>query len=280
MNQPEERRPPCEWCSGPVPDGARRDSRFCSKLCRQASWRFDRPGRERRVAADVGRDASVRDLRDASRAAASGPARRFAYADPPYPGDAHYYRDHPDYAGEVDHAQLVDRLIADYPDGWALSTSSRALRDVLALCPPAVRVGAWTKPAPPTDSARARRAWEPVIFAGGRPLPRGGVTVLDWVHAATPRAFPGQIVGTKPAGFSWWLFDNLGARPDLGDTLDDLFPGSGAVTVAWARYVAPASSARRVAARSRRDGILDPSRGFDVPLWGDDEPETAALSAP
>jgi hypothetical protein len=48
---------------------------------------------------------------------------RFAYADPPYPGQAwRVYGRHEDYAGEVDHAELIARLERDYPDGWALST--------------------------------------------------------------------------------------------------------------------------------------------------------------
>jgi len=33
---------------------------------------------------------------------------KIAYADPPYIGCAHLYRDHPDYAGEVDHPALID----------------------------------------------------------------------------------------------------------------------------------------------------------------------------
>ena len=61
---------------------------------------------------------------------------RFAYADPPYPGQSkRLYGDHPDYAGEVDHTALVDRLVSEYPDGWALSTSVEALRGVLVLLP-------------------------------------------------------------------------------------------------------------------------------------------------
>jgi hypothetical protein len=36
---------------------------------------------------------------------------KFAYADPPYPGQARrHYSDHPDYGGEVDHRELIDRL--------------------------------------------------------------------------------------------------------------------------------------------------------------------------
>ena len=43
---------------------------------------------------------------------------RLAYADPPYPGQSkRYYGDQPSYAGEVDHAALIERL-SGY-DGWA-----------------------------------------------------------------------------------------------------------------------------------------------------------------
>lgn len=42
---------------------------------------------------------------------------RLAYADPPYPGCAALYKDHPDYAGEVDHAALL-RTLQDNYDGW------------------------------------------------------------------------------------------------------------------------------------------------------------------
>ena len=45
---------------------------------------------------------------------------------------------------------------------------------------------------------------------------------------------PGRVPGTKPAAVCRWIFGLLGAAP--GDTLDDLFPGSGAVTRAWAAY--------------------------------------------
>ena len=56
---------------------------------------------------------------------------RVAYADPPYPGQAkRHYGGHPDYAGEVDHAELVYRLVSEF-DGYCLHTSSSALLDVL-----------------------------------------------------------------------------------------------------------------------------------------------------
>ena len=61
---------------------------------------------------------------------------RFAYADPPYPGQARrHYKHHPDFDGEVDHGALIERLMDEFPDGWALSTSESALKDVLELVP-------------------------------------------------------------------------------------------------------------------------------------------------
>jgi hypothetical protein len=158
---------------------------------------------------------------------------RLAYADPPYPGKSSLYREHPDYAGEVDHGALIGRL-STY-DGWALSTSAAALRDVLASCPPGVRVGSWHRGERPTRSAWPLNAWEPVIFWGGRPLPDAPLQArrLDALeYFARPRLTdPGRIIGAKPAVFARWVFDLLGAQP--GDELDDLFPGSGGVGRAW-----------------------------------------------
>ena len=82
-------------------------------------------------------------------------AGRYAWPTPtrPIPGKAWLYRDHPDYAGEVDHAALIGRL-SGY-DGWALSTSAEALPGMLALCPPGVRVAAWHRGERPTASRLA-----------------------------------------------------------------------------------------------------------------------------
>src|SRR3954469_12856448 len=71
---------------------------------------------------------------------------RFAYADPPYVGQAKKHYNHDPNCAEVDHRELVARLVVQYPDGWALSLSSPSLRQILALCPADVRVMAWVKP--------------------------------------------------------------------------------------------------------------------------------------
>ena len=142
----------CAWCKKPIPARARRDAVCCSVCCRQARHRF---------------------LRTVGRAEAGAPGRllRLAYADPPYPGKARLYRDHPDYGGEVDHVALIERL-AVY-DGWALSTSAEALPAVLALCPAGARVAAWHRGERPTRSRWPLHAWEPVLYYGGRQLVTG-----------------------------------------------------------------------------------------------------------
>lgn len=237
----------CAWCRGPIPSDARRDAVCCSKRCRQARHRF-RSGVG--VAPHHGDDVSL----------------RLAYADPPYPGlSRRYYGDHPDFAGEVDHRRLVEQL--DAYDGWALSTSARALPEVLALCPRGARVAAWVRGERPTRSAGPLNAWEPVIYFGGRrdasrstaagekvsrapgghvaedssdaslvaadDASRGSARRVD-VLTYRPGARttdPGRVIGAKPAVFCRWVFDLLGAEPQ--DEFVDIFAGSGGVMRAW-----------------------------------------------
>lgn len=166
---------------------------------------------------------------------------RIAYADPPYPGKAGIYREHPDFDGEVDHAELVARLEADYPDGFALSTSARALPDVLRLFSIEVRIAAWVRGERPTRAHGPLNAWEPVIYRPARSTLEaspGSARRLDaLVHHARPRMTdPGRVVGAKPAAFIWWLFTLLGLDPI--DELIDLYPGSGGVSRAFERYQA------------------------------------------
>lgn len=167
---------------------------------------------------------------------------KFAYADPPYPGQSKkHYGDHRDYAGEVDHPALIERLVAEFPDGWALSTDQGSLRGLLPLCPEKTRVMAWVKPfASIKKNVYPTYAWEPVILHGGRnAFGDRHKMVRDWM-AAMPPVFVGKSLdataGQKPDEFCLWLFDCFGAEPT--DELHDLFPGSGAVGAAWERFCA------------------------------------------
>lgn len=146
---------------------------------------------------------------------------RYAYADPPYPGCAHLYPENT----EVDHVALVARLVGEYPDGWALSTSSVALRSVIALCPEDVRVAAWVKPfAVFRPNVNPAYAWEPILWRGGRTRRgRKEATVVDWVAASI--TLRRGVVGAKPDPFWRWLLDLLGWQ--AGDEIHDLYPGTG-----------------------------------------------------
>lgn len=158
---------------------------------------------------------------------------RIAYADPPYPGCAKLYAAHKDYAGEVDHAALVERL-RGY-DGFAMHTSSVALPDVLPLFRKGeVRIMAWVKPfAAFKRNVSVAYAWEPVLVKAARkPVVSGRIVMRDWFsHSISLKK---GLVGAKPPLVARWLFEMLGAQP--GDTLDDLFPGTGAVSDAWAAW--------------------------------------------
>jgi hypothetical protein len=151
---------------------------------------------------------------------------KLAYADPPYPGKAHLYPE----KTEVDHAELISRL-CEY-DGWALSTDEKNLQYVLSLAPVGVRVLAWCKPdAVPFHGPW--QSWEPVLCVPARPEL---AQVRSYqVCNGPPRGFLGKtFTGSKPAGFCEWVIRCLGADQD--DSLDDLFPGSGAMSRSWERF--------------------------------------------
>jgi hypothetical protein len=203
----------CAWCKAALKESSRVDAKFCSTKHRQAFFRFARG----------------RGLRPAAKEAV-----RVAYADPPYPNRARLYRRHRDFGGEVDICRLVARLVTDFPDGWALSTSAEALGSVLRFCPASCRVAAWFRGERPTIAFHPLNAWEPVIYCGGRArkvLPDRRRTDALVFHSRPRLTDNGRVLGTKPAAFCYWMFDLLGLLP--GDDLVDLFPGSGGVSRAW-----------------------------------------------
>jgi hypothetical protein len=149
---------------------------------------------------------------------------------------AHFYG-----CPECDHVALLRDLREQFPNGWALSTASTTLAEVLECAKAAglsqkagdYRIGAWVKPfASFKPGVNPAYAWEPVLFAGGRKRGKDEPTVRDWTacNITLQRGF----TGAKPEQFCWWLFDVLGLAAD--DELIDLFHGSGAVTRAWQSY--------------------------------------------
>ena len=157
---------------------------------------------------------------------------RFAYADPPYIGQAKKHYSHDPQCAEVDHQKLIEQL-QEY-DAWALSLSSPTLRIILPMCPNDVRVMAWVKPfAVFKPNVNPAYAWEPVIVRGCRKRHRSVPTVRDWVSAnITLRK---GLCGAKPEAFCLWLFSAVGLTAD--DEMHDIFPGTGAVQTAWNKYV-------------------------------------------
>lgn len=162
---------------------------------------------------------------------------RFAYADPPYIGQAKkHYGKHADFGGEVDHAELIERMCDEF-DGWALSLSMKSLPQIARLCPLDVVTLAWFKPIAPPLGDHRRYNWEPVLL---RSVRRYGHGYVPTAVVASPPQFTFRekpethVIGEKPEAFCHWVFASAGLT--RGDVLVDLFPGSGAVGRAWATY--------------------------------------------
>jgi hypothetical protein len=161
---------------------------------------------------------------------------RIGYADPPYPGCADLYLDHPDYGGEVDHLALISQLQNDF-DGWVLHTNVPGLRFMernRMLPEDGIRICQWVKPfAAFKRNVSVAYAYEPVIIKAARkPVVAHRVVMRDWI--AEPITLKRGLTGAKPEKVCHWAFELVGAEP--GDNLVDLFPGTGAVTRAWATY--------------------------------------------
>jgi hypothetical protein len=152
---------------------------------------------------------------------------KFAYADPPYLGCGRLYKDHPEWK-DCDtiewHVNLIERLVSEYPDGWALSMSSNNLHQLLPHLPKMARIAAWVQPfAIFKPNVNPAYTWEPVIFFGGRKGDRTRKTVRD--HLSCNITLKKGLTGAKPEGFCDWILELLGY--ERGDVLDDLFPGTG-----------------------------------------------------
>lgn len=158
---------------------------------------------------------------------------KIGYADPPYVGCAHLYADHPDFGGEVDMAALIERLQSEY-DGWVLHASATPT-SMATLAPLVAGTGArwmsWVKGfAAFKRNVSVAYAWEPVIVKPARkPVVSKRLVMRDWVQESI--TLRRGLTGAKPEKVCHWAFEMVGARPD--DELDDIYPGTGAVSKAW-----------------------------------------------
>lgn len=172
---------------------------------------------------------------------------KIGYADPPYIGCAHLYKDHPDFAGEVDHALLIELLESEF-DGWVLHASATA-NSMTILAPLAAATGArwmcWVKGfAAFKRNVSVAYAWEPVLVKPARkPVVSKRIVMRDWIQESI--TLRKGLTGAKPEKVCHWAFEAVGARPE--DELCDLFPGTGAVGKAWrtwqGKFTLPAAAA-------------------------------------
>ncbi len=259
----------CAWCSAPISVG-----KYCSKQHRQTAFRARKrlpslgaareysgdaspaprgvgdvapvPATSSLGAARATRSAKAWARRVAKLEGLDGKPRRLAVADPPYPKRAYLYRDQPTFAGEVDHAALLEQL-ATY-DGWVLATSAEALRDLLPLCPLGTRIAPWVKPHGVSPKTRgAHNCWEVLLYRPARELRPG---FRDYLRCQPARR-GGTLIGRKPVAWVTFAIKLLGALPH--DTLDDLFPGTGVVGRVWKQFATRPRGVGDASPRYRRD---------------------------
>lgn len=140
------------------------------------------------------------------------------------PADLHAQAQEWDSAAR--HRQLIEELHASY-DGFAIATSADGIKAYQPLMR-AARVMIWVKPNAMPGPGRIHSKYEAVILYPpvGRRSSRGGVGCVPDVLIA-PKQNTG-FAGAKPAEWTEWVLDALSYDPKT-DTVDDLFPGSGAV---------------------------------------------------
>lgn len=146
------------------------------------------------------------------------------------PADVHPEAD--EWDDPARHRRLLEELM-DTSDGWAIATSPDGIAAYGPL-PSACRLMAWVRPNAQPGAHRLRSLWEPVILypPEGRRSNRGGVgSIPDVLTAPVPR---GRFRGAKPAEWTHWVLAAMTYRP--GDSVIDMFPGSGAVTRAIETY--------------------------------------------
>lgn len=178
---------------------------------------------------------------------------RLAIADPPYLGRAHRWygggrgpgRDrrqtgrngkqpepHPNvkkWDKPETHIALLADLARSY-DGWAMSCASDSLTTLLPTAPPDVTVGIWHRTNAIPGGGRILRSWEPVLFYVPRTRRNRSQGLMTRDVLTAPVRQQG-FLGSKPPEWTRWVLAVLGYDPGIDD-LDDLFPGSGAVTAA------------------------------------------------
>ena len=172
---------------------------------------------------------------------------KLAIADPPYLGRANrWYGDgcgdgkgigradnHPEaklWDDPKTHQNLVKQLEENY-DGWAIALTVHSLSTYLEVIKTdsrnGIRVMSWIKPIAIPSGSRISTSWEPVIVRVPKER-RGhnsGKRMKDYL-IANPKQ--NGFVGSKPDEWTKWVLDAMGYQN--GDTVDDLFIGSGAVS--------------------------------------------------
>lgn len=155
----------------------------------------------------------------------------------------------------------------DEYDGWAIATSADGVPSYGPL-PRACRVMVWVKPNAMPGPARIHNKWEAVIVLPpiGRRSSRNGIGAVPDV-LVSPKANNG-FAGQKPSAWTRWVLEAMSLA--AGDTVDDLFPGSGAVSVVVDQFLRDlqdsASASEAAATSTARRGVAQQHQHTAQPI--------------
>lgn len=152
-------------------------------------------------------------------------------------GQADNHQRAADWDNPNTHKQLVSDLDAEY-DGWAIAMSVHSLSTYLEIIKTdsrnGYRVCVWHKPSAVPSGNRINNNWEPVLVKvpKNRRGWKSNLPKTKDVLIANP--LKSNFIGAKPKEWTYWVLDLLGYQQ--GDTVHDLFRGSGAVEQAINNY--------------------------------------------
>lgn len=127
------------------------------------------------------------------------------------------------------HRLLMVDLAAEF-DGWAIAGTAESGPMLLAHAPKGTRMAIWIRSNAMPAGARVINTYETVVYfiPPERRNRVKGMSVRDALVSA--HGNPG-FLGAKPPEWTQWVLALMGHDP-AADTVDDLFPGSGAVAAA------------------------------------------------
>ena len=131
------------------------------------------------------------------------------------------------------HKLLIDKLESEY-DGFAVAMAHDNLQKLISYFRPNIKIMIWHKWSIPSR-ARVQNRFEPVAIRIPKTR-KGAIKGKTMNDILTYKTKTNQgFTGAKPLAWTEWVLNAMGVQ--TGDSVDDLFNGSGSVAIAIEKYL-------------------------------------------